>query len=83
MDIVFDSLLGSLLRSLEQGTHIDVEADIGITRCNDLGTAVVSVLTELGDHDTGLATLLLSEACAQLLGVFELRICFHFCTIYS
>ena len=34
--VVFDGLLGGLLRSLEQRTHVDVEADVGITRSDHL-----------------------------------------------
>ena len=77
MHVVLDGLLGGLLRGLEQRTHVDVEADVGITRCHDLGTAVVSVLTEFCDHDTRLTALFLGEFGAQLLGVLERFVVFH------
>ena len=75
--VILNSLLGSLGRGLEQGTHIDIEADIGITRSYDLGTAVVTILTQLCNHDTGLATLLLGKLGAHLLGALERLVVFH------
>ena len=78
MHVVLDGLLGGLFGSLEQRTHIDVEADVGVTRGNHLGAAVVAVLTELGDHDARLTALFLGELGAQLLGALELFVVFHF-----
>ena len=76
--VVFDGLLGGFLRSLEQRTHVDVEADVGITRGDHLGAAVVSVLAELGDHHARLTALFLGEFGAQLLGALEGFVVFHF-----
>ena len=78
--VVFDGpTVGGLLRSLEQRTHIDVEADVGVTRGNYLGAAVVAVLTELGDHDARLTALFLGELGAQLLGALQtVSSFFHF-----
>ena len=69
--VVLDGLACGLLRGLEQRSHIDVEADVGVTGGDHLGAAVVAVLAELGDHHARLAALLLGEAGAQLLGVLE------------
>ena len=71
VNIVLDSLFGCLLGSLEQRTHIDIEADVGVTGRNDFGATIVSVLTEFGDHDARLAALLLREFGNQFLRVFE------------
>ena len=76
--VVLDGLLGGLLGGLEQRTHIDVEADVGITRGYHLGAAVMAVLTHLGDHDTRLTAFFLGEFGAQLLGVLERFVVFHF-----
>ena len=76
--VVLDGLLGGLLGGLEQRAHINVEADVGVTRGDHLGTAVVSVLTQLGDHDARLTALFLGEFGAQLLGALEGFVVFHF-----
>ena len=73
MDIVLDSLAGRLGRSLEERTHIHVKTAVGVTGGYNLGTAVVTVLTHLGNHDTGLTALLLSELCCKLAG--SLKVC--------
>ena len=52
VDVVVDGLPGRLLRRLEQRADIDVEAEIGEGRGDDLLAAVVTVLAELGDQDT-------------------------------
>ena len=49
--VVVDGLLGRLLRRLEQRADVDVEAQIGERRGDDLLAAVVAVLAELGDQD--------------------------------
>ena len=44
------------------------------TACGyNLGAAVVTVLTHLGNHDTGLTALLLCELCCKLAG--SLKVC--------
>ena len=72
MHIVLDSHTGSLFRSLEERTHIHVEAAVGITCCHYLSTTVVTVLTHLGNEDTGTATFLLRELVGKALGLLEL-----------
>ena len=71
MNVILDSLTGSLGGSLEERTHVDVETAVGITRCYYLGAAVVSVLTHLGNHDTRATALflckLLGEAASFLI----------------
>ena len=81
MHVILHSLLCGLGRRLEQRTHIDIEADIGVTRSYDLGTTVVTVLTELCDHDTGLTTLLLGELGAHCLRLLEICILLHTRTV--
>ena len=76
--IVLHSLLGSLFRSLEQRSHIHVEAAISITRCYNLGTTVVTVLTHLGNHDTRLTTFFLGKLCRQTAGFLE--VCVVLCS---
>ena len=74
MNIVLDSFTGSLLRSLEQRTHVDVEAAVGITCSHHFGTTVVTVLTHLGNEDTRTATFLLSEFIGQLASQLEVAV---------
>lgn len=56
MNVVLNRFTGSLGRCLEQGSHIHIEATVGISGCNNLGTAVVTVLAHLGYHDTRLTS---------------------------
>ena len=79
MHVVLDGLLGGLFGSLEQRTHIDVEADVGIAGGDYFGPPVMAVLTQLGDHDARLAAFLLSELLGHSLGLFEVLVVFHFC----
>ena len=51
--VVVDRLLGCLARRLEQRTDVDVEAEVGKRRGDDLLTTIVAVLAHLGDQDTG------------------------------
>src|SRR5260370_35200003 len=50
MGVVLDRLARGFLGRLEQGPDIDVEADTGEGRGDDLGAAVVAVLAELDDE---------------------------------
>src|SRR5439155_20256994 len=50
VDVVFNRLASGLLRGLEQGADIDVEADIGKGGGDDLGAAVVAVLAQFGNQ---------------------------------
>jgi hypothetical protein len=56
--VVVDGFLRRLLGRLEKRADVDVEAEIGERRRNDLLSAVVSVLAELGDQDTRPASAL-------------------------
>ena len=66
VDVVLNGLASSLGRSLEQRSHIDVEATVCISRSHYFCTTVVTVLTHLGYEDTGAATFLLGELIGQL-----------------
>ena len=77
--VVLDGLLGRLGRGLEQRSHIDVEADVGIAGGDYFGPPVMAVLTQLGDHDARLAAFLLGELLGHSLGLFEVLVVFHFC----
>src|ERR1700730_1337355 len=50
VNVVLDCLASGLLGGLEQRADIDVEADIGEGGGDDLGAAVVTVLTQFGDQ---------------------------------
>ena len=56
VDISIDGGTSGLLGGLEERTDIDIEAEIGETSGDDLGAAIVAVLTHLGDVDTRLTT---------------------------
>ena len=49
--VVFHGLFGSFRGSLEQGTDIDVETNIGISCCHHFCSTVMAILSHLGDHD--------------------------------
>jgi hypothetical protein len=51
--IIINGLAGRLFGSLEQRADINIETQIREGRGDDLLAAVVAVLTELGDQDTG------------------------------
>ncbi len=59
--VVIDGLLRRLFRGLEEGADVDVEAEIGKARGDDLLTAVMTVLAELGDQDARPAPFTLEE----------------------
>ena len=59
--VVLDRLARAFLGRLEQRAHVDVEAQVGEGRGNDLGAAIVAVLAELGDHHARTAALLFGE----------------------
>ena len=69
--VVLDGLLGGLGGSLEQRTHVDIEAEVGIAGGDDLGAAVVTVLSHLGNHDTGATTLEFGELVGESLCFLE------------
>src|SRR5690554_4926292 len=69
--IVFHSLLGCFGRGLEQGTHVHVETNVGITCSHHLGTAVVSVLAHLGHHNAGLTALCFGKFARQCLSLLK------------
>ena len=61
VDVVVDRLLGDLLRGGEQRADVDVEAEVGEGRDDDLLPAVVAVLAHLRHEDPGTAPLVLLE----------------------
>ena len=61
VDVGLDGLAGDLLRRLEQRADVDVEAEVGERRGDDLLAAVVAVLAHLGDEDARPAALGLGE----------------------
>ena len=78
VDVVLDSHTGSLFGSLEQRTHIHVEATVGITCCHYLCTTVVTILTHLGNENTWTATFLLGKLVGKALGLLEFLIVLRF-----
>ena len=63
--VVVGGLPGDLVRRGEQRADVDVEADVGERRGDHLLTAVVPVLTHLGDQDARPATVGLGELLDQ------------------
>ena len=61
MDVGLDGLAGDLGGRLEQRTDVDVEAEVGERRGDDLLAAVVAVLADLGDEDPRLAAVIDGE----------------------
>ena len=61
MDVVLHRLLSRLGGSLEQGSHIHIEATVCVARGYHFSTTVVPVLTHLGNHDTRLTTFFLCK----------------------
>jgi hypothetical protein len=59
--VVLDRLPRDLFRGLEQRADVDVEAEVGERRGDDLLAAVVAVLAHLGDEDSGAAALVLQR----------------------
>ena len=78
MNIVFHSFTGSFGRSLEQRSHIYVETTVCITCSNHFRTAVVSILSHLGNHDTRTATFFLCKFFGQFASFCEICIFFTF-----
>ena len=78
MDVVLNRLAGCFGGSLEQRAHVNVKTAVGIAGGYHLGTAVVTVLAHLGDHDTGLTSFALGEFFAHLLSLHEVRISLGF-----
>lgn len=78
MYVVLDSLTSSLGWSLEQRSHVHVETAVGITGCYYLRTTVVTVLTHLGNHDTGLTAFLLGKLLAEFTCLSEVCIALTF-----
>ena len=74
--VVLYRVAGSLFGCLEQRSHIYVESAIGITRCNDFGAPIVSVLPHLGNHDTRLTPLFLGKCLGQLARIAEVAVFF-------
>jgi hypothetical protein len=67
MHIVVDGILRGLFRRLEQWAHIDIEADIGKRRGDDLGTAVMAVLAHLHHQNPRAAALFFGKGLDVLL----------------
>src|SRR5215471_2144429 len=71
VDVVLDRLAGGFLRCLEQRADIDVEPDIGKGGGDDLGTAVMPILAELGDEHARPTSLFARESLYFALDVAE------------
>ena len=81
--IILHGLAGSLGRSLEEGTHVDVETAVGISGGNHLGAAVVAVLAHFGNHDSGLAAFAAGEVFDHLLCADEVGIVLCFVGVHA
>ena len=78
MDVVFYCLFGRFCRCLEQRTHIHVETAVCVARGNDFGSAVMSVLAEFCNHDTGLAAFFPCKFSHHFLCFLKLAVVFDF-----
>lgn len=76
MHIIFHSLAGRFGRGLEKRTDIHIKSDIGIPRRNHFGSTVVPVLSQLGDHDPGLAAFSGCKFPGKIPGFLKLFV-FH------
>lgn len=72
MDIIIDGLAGNFFGGLEETANIDIVAEIGETRGNNLSSTIVTILTHLSNKDTGIATFFLGESLDNIEGSFEL-----------
>ena len=52
MNVIFNRLACTLFWSLEQRSDIDVKPKIGIRSSNYFSSAVMAILTQLGNHDS-------------------------------
>src|SRR5471032_2726077 len=71
MDVVLDRLPRGLVRRLEQGPDIDIEADIGESGCDDLRATIVAVLAELDDQHARPAPFLAGKSVDLALDAVE------------
>ena len=69
--VVFYSLTGRFLGCLKEGADVHVKAKISVASSDDLGAAVVAVLSHLGDHNTRAATFLSFELFNEFFDVFH------------
>ena len=61
VDVIFDRLPRGFGRRRKQRPDVDVEAEVGKGRGDDLLAAIMAVLTDLGDQDARPAALVLLE----------------------
>ncbi len=78
MDVVLDRLQRDLGRGGEQRTDVDVEAEIGERRGDDLLAAVMAVLAHLGHQDAGPTAVIAFEGLDTFLGAGHGRRVTHF-----
>ena len=83
MHIVLHSLTSSLGRSLEQRAHVNIKATVGISCRHNLSATVVTVLTHLGNHDTGLTTFALGKFFTHFLSFLKIGIILGFAGIHA
>ena len=72
VNVVVDGLTGDFSRCLEETTDVDVEAQVGKAGGDDLCSAIVTVLSHLGDENAGVTAFVLGE------GLEDLERCFIF-----
>ena len=81
VSVVFHGLFGDLARGLEEGADVDVEAQVGEGGGDDLGAAIVSVLTDLGDHHARSASFALLEALDHLVNFCQFLVFTEFLAV--
>ena len=70
MDIILNRLPRTFFWSLKQRPHVNVKAQIGKRRGHDLGTPVVTVLAQFGDHHPRATPLLAGKGVDLDLELF-------------
>ena len=81
--VVLDRLAHRLVGGLKKRSDIDVETDIGKRRGDHLGTAIVSVLTELADQHAWPATLGFGELDDRLANGRQIRHRSRTCAVHT
>ena len=73
MDVIFHRHARRFARSLEQRADVDVKPEIRKCRGNHLRSAIVTVLSHLGNQDSGTASFRFGEFLGQCKRLLEFR----------
>ena len=76
MNIVLNSVTGCFFRCLKQRAYINIKAYIGKCRGDNLGAAVMAILTQLNDQYAWTSAMLGCKFFNILLNIHEVAIPF-------